>query len=152
MLTEDNFLQYLDKVTPQWIAGFFDGEGCIHARLEETGITRLRVTICQKEQWILMLIALRFPPSRMDVVEQKIKNGGKIKYRTLYYNGRNAIPLLEAIKDFVIVKRELVLSALKFASLITDSHNHLSEEAKSEREVLLKRISEINGAKRAYEM
>ena len=78
----------------KYIAGFFDGEGCVSLYTDSEG-TNHQVTVAQNDVRPLDAILEAFP-------------GGHIyRYRRCYYLaycGRKALPFVRAIKPYTIVK------------------------------------------------
>lgn len=89
-----------------WVAGFFDGEGCICAANHPNGPS-LRVNIAQKNRLVLELIQQRL--------------GGKIYTRKVdgcsqlwYQNKEELKTFLTAISPYVILRKSEVDIALRF--------------------------------------
>ena len=116
MLTENNFMEYKDLVTPQWLAGFFDGEGCICCSLNSDGNVSLRVQISQKNVFPLLLIMAKYGGNLVQATYNK--KGNKTLGHHVVWRGVAVIPMLELIKDFVIVKKDSVLAGLELAKLL----------------------------------
>lgn len=136
----DVLLDFVARLTPQWLAGFFDGEGCV-CGLYSNGYPYLTVTIPQKEPGILAIIALKFPT--------KVRYVSQNKNHVLHYAGRKALPLLEFIKDYSIVKRKEIELGIELASLLVDSRsndNILRSEESLERRTAI--VEELRSLKR----
>lgn len=112
-MTNDEIVEAASRLTPQWLAGFFDGEGCVcvHKCASDFSFT-FQVTVSQAEPKILALIALKFGLS----VNVSKSNGRRMFVARAM--GRGAIPFLEYIKDHVVCKRRQVEAALEFASTL----------------------------------
>jgi hypothetical protein len=98
-----NYMIDLTKVydiTPQWLAGFFDGEGMV-------GIynNSLEVKISQKDPTILVLIASKF---------NHCSWGNSQKAAELRFYGSSALEILEYITPYAIVKKTQIVLALQF--------------------------------------
>lgn len=107
------------EIANQYLAGFFDGEGCItfqkffSKKYQRKYVTAINIEICQKEPAVLFLYRNRF--------------GGFIwtrKNRTLsqwQLNGARKIEIfLNAVKPYLIIKRieaELALELLEKISI-----------------------------------
>ena len=119
MLNDENYDEILEaaaRLTPQWLAGFFDGEGCVITNKRKHNLPYgVIVQLTQKDAKLLALIALRFPGA----VGPHVNNWGANRSNCYYikWHGRFAIPFLEVIKDHVIVKRKQVGAGLELAKL-----------------------------------
>jgi len=143
MLTEDNYAQFVDKVTPQWLAGFFDGEGSVCASFDNQNRFKLSIELTQKNKYILILVMFKFAGSFR---VQKSKNGN---YHKLAWYNKDSIKILEYIKDYVIVKKQLVEHGLELAKTFEDKESfNLSQETKNLRHDLRSKILNINQANR----
>ena len=105
----DVLLDFVARLSPQWLAGFFDGEGCVGVYTNGNS-TKLDVSVAQKDPGILAIISLKFP--------SKVTYAKKDGTHHIAWCGRNALPFLEFIKDHTIVKKRQVDLAIEFASLI----------------------------------
>jgi LAGLIDADG-like domain len=109
-MTTDELLEAVSRITPQWLAGFFDGEGCVVvSKQEKNSCHTFSVCITQSEPKVLALIALRF-----GFGVNQTKNLGRRCY-TIRITGSKAVPFLTYIKDHVVCKRRQVEAALEFA-------------------------------------
>lgn len=147
-LLKDNdlLLEAASRLTPQWVAGFFDGEGCVSPKIEHYGTSaNIRVTITQKNPAILGLLCIKFLGGSIQVKNRIVREGsGSSRVHELWYTGNAVLPLLEFIKDHVIVKKELVLLGIELAKLVTYSGGKLSEAERSKRLVIAEKIRAIN--------
>jgi len=107
-------LSFVANMTPQWFAGFFDGEGCISSSYyEKTDQYAVHVSLSQKKPGILALISLKFPTKLTPCRNKK----GHVWYE-LHWSGRAVVPILSYMKDCMIAKKKQAELALEFASLI----------------------------------
>ena len=135
-LEQNEILEAAARVTPQWLAGFFDGEGCVHAGYDcRNGLVRLIVSIAQKDILPLTLIKLKF--MRYCSGPNRARNH---TVSSITFTGRNCIPFLNFIKDYVICKRTQVEDAIELANLINDTPSSVSDENATRRVVLAERI------------
>jgi hypothetical protein len=106
------------KISPQWLAGFFDGEGCISVRAKSgNAAPSIRVDIAQSDFTILAAIGELFPGGLPSVQAYPLKD--KKRYTCgarLTWNGYKAKPILEYMKDYVLIKKVQVDLALQFLS------------------------------------
>lgn len=94
------------EITPQWLAGFFDGEGLVAIYQDNRkNCCGLTVKIAQKDPSILMLIAAKFNNASW---------GSSQKCGELRYYGKNSREILEYIRPYVIVKKTQVELAIRF--------------------------------------
>jgi hypothetical protein len=103
----------LERLTPQWLAGFFDGEGCVTTVRHHGTMPSLVANITQAEQNILTLIAMKFGGR---CYLRKVKGAKKGNW-CVQYGGRSALPLLQFIQPHVILKRKLVDWGIALAKL-----------------------------------
>jgi len=132
----DVLLDFVARLSPQWLAGFFDGEGCVGV-YANTSYTKLDVNISQKNPGILAIISLKFPA--------KVSYSKKDDTYHIAWSGRNAIPVLEFIKDYVIVKKRQVELALEFTSLIIGKGYCPSNEQLERREEIGIELKRLKG-------
>jgi hypothetical protein len=137
----------LERISPQYLAGLFDGEGCIScSRLH--GVPGIQVNLSQAEFNILMLIGMKFGG------RQPYKKYAKMAKRQgwcLAWYGRSALPFLETIQPHVILKRKLVDWAIQVAKLHHSPGGNrrfqfglISEDNRKERERLMNLIKTEN--------
>ena len=107
-MDKDELLEAAARLTPQWLAGFFDGEGWVSAYKANSSY-QVTVGVGQADPRILSLVALRFG---VGISERSTK--GHIHYN-LRLHGKMALPFLHFIKDHVICKRRQVEAAIKMA-------------------------------------
>lgn len=147
-LHESEHLEALARITPQWLAGFFDGEGCVSVVRYRYGLPALRVDLIQSEYNILYLIGLKFgkQPTAKTRRNPMSKQGW-----CLSFGGKNAIPFLEFIRPHVVLKRKLVEWGIEMAKLHGESGGNRSGKRRfmdpgirQRREELLQTIREEN--------
>jgi hypothetical protein len=144
--SQEKLLEVVARMTPQWIAGFFDGEGCVSPKIEHHGtIANVRVSVTQKDPTILSLIGLKFPGGHFSIKNRQIASGKATTVtHELMYTGASCQALLEYIKDHSIVKKEQILLGLDMCKLVTYSGGKLSEAERSKRIEISERIRAIN--------
>jgi hypothetical protein len=112
MLQYDELLEAVPRLTKEWVAGFFDGEGTVGAYDDGVGGHRINVSITQKDAKILALLAMKFP---------EMSGPAKVTGKDAFYiraSGHSGKRFLEFIKDHVICKRKEVELALEFIMLL----------------------------------
>jgi len=104
-------------ISPQWLAGFFDGEGCISAWVPKSESTyskqrypALKVQISQGDVNILRRIKDRYHGGSINAQARN----GRVFCSTLSWTNTAAEPFLRDILPYVILKRELCLIALEW--------------------------------------
>jgi hypothetical protein len=139
MLNEDNFLDYCHLITPQWLAGFFDGEGSVCAFFDGQRF-KLQVELTQKNKYILCLVALKFSQGTI-----RLQKSVKGSYHKLAWHNGNCISLLEYIAPYCIFKSEIVNEALKLSKMFNqDGFSRIDDTERLERETLTNKIQKIN--------
>jgi hypothetical protein len=146
-LHEQEFVEALERITPQWLAGFFDGEGCITC-VRYRGMPSLRVDLIQCDANILILIGAKFGRSPY------AKPGRSPRHRTGYvlgFVGKSALPLLQYIQPHVVLKRKLVDWGVEMAKLHGETGGNrrwgkgfLKPEVRQRREELLRAMRNEN--------
>lgn len=114
----------MDRDFTAWLAGFFDGEGCVglyssrHHRQ-----VMLSVVLAQKDRTILDFIAACYPEGKVVPYKNRsysktgaIRECGTAHTYRIY--GRNAKRFLEDIQPFSKVKKAQIDMALEFISLL----------------------------------
>lgn len=92
------------EITPQYLAGFFDGEGCITIEKKLRGFSLL-IQFSQKDPSILILISTKFTNGNWNNNQSCVN---------LRYYGTNVKQVLEYIRPYVIVKKSQIEIALRF--------------------------------------
>jgi hypothetical protein len=105
----------LERLTPQWLAGFFDGEGSISV-VRHRGMPALAVNITQCDLNTLAIIGMKYGAGREPIKKPRRKETYSSAW-VLQFGGKSALPLLEAIQPYVILKRKLVNWGIEMAKL-----------------------------------
>lgn len=141
----DEILESAARMTPQYVAGFFDGEGSVMVKSCDSRLIRLCVTLTNTDLRILALVGMRFPgggPYEMNSPKTR-----KQCYQ-LSWSGKSARPILDFIKDHVIIKRERVLLGIRMAQLTGERGRDISELNKTEREEIASEVTRMNDSSR----
>lgn len=109
------------RITPAWLAGFFDGEGSIcgmYAKQPRADgnihkIPRIFVGLSQKNLPLLETVKGIYGGT---LGVQRTR--GAISCRHLHWYGRSALPLLNAIQPHLVVKREQADLCLEFLGMV----------------------------------
>lgn len=140
------------KLTPEWLAGFFDGEGCIcisiHGRYQS-----LRINITQADHELLQAIKEKYGASYGPYRKgRRTRSGrGSVVYEIGWY-GNKCRSILELLQPLVIKKAAQVEIALKFLDLMWSrgGNNRVIEKFSSGtfhlREELRLQLRDINHA------
>lgn len=138
------------SIGPEYIAGFFDGEGCISARVNNRGQVIVTISIVQKGAHVLREIKDYFEYGclrRMSGESRKTHN--LWSYQVL--GSEQKLDFLRIIYPHLIVKREQTELAIKLMTRFVDMGNPRSAKIpKDEKEVrveLAKRITELKTIK-----
>lgn len=136
MLQENDAFEAINRLTIQWLAGFFDGEGSISAQISYDLYVTVDVSITQKDPKILSLILLRY--NNGNLVDYKGANNATCyKWRI---RGKSAEKFLSDIAPFSIVKRRQIEKALELLKFIGDT----SKESLLKRKSLGEEIRDLN--------
>lgn len=124
---------------PRWLAGFFDGEGCICCthkydyRYRNTTY-QIYVSITQKNTELLYALQDMY--------------GGDIDKICVRWWGHSAKPLLELILPYVIIKHDQIIAALDFIETMSSKkHPNLVSGEMNEKRGQIYQI--LKGAKHA---
>jgi hypothetical protein len=128
--------EFMDKLTPQYVAGFFDGEGFVHSSTDKRGILIMKVGIAQKRPEIIVALLAMFPSGCFQAYKTK-----GAKCHSITWNGVNAHDFLKYIQPYVVLKKPQVDLALEYASLGYGDHGKF---------ILSARIKAINQTNSAY--
>jgi len=138
----NELLESAARITPQWLAGFFDGEGCVSVFKNGDGLPRIGVSVGQSEPTVLSLIAIRFG-NICNPSEKYSKKLGK-RFFLVSWSGKSALPILEMIKDHVIIKRKQVELGIEMIKLISDAGQVCSVENKEKRYEIMEQMKNLN--------
>lgn len=109
-----------ERITAQWLAGFFDGEGCITVTMSGVKNPRVMMSITQQDRNILNIIWEKFCEPGTGCLFKPVRKksrGNETDCWLLHFTGKSCKPILEAIQPYVILKRKLVEWGLEMVSL-----------------------------------
>jgi hypothetical protein len=98
-----------EQITPQWLAGFFDGEGCVASNELRPGLWNLSVSFTQKDLSLIKLISDMFPGGFVS-----IRQNGTSRVQ---WSGRMAIPILEFLIPNLVIKKEHAILGVELGKL-----------------------------------
>lgn len=99
-------------LSPQYVAGFFDGEGCVNLTVKGAcKQVSLRVMIVNTDPLILDLLRIQYGGR---TPAPRIHQDGWKGFRQLVLTDSKAINFLQEIAPFVIIKRPQIELALEF--------------------------------------
>jgi hypothetical protein len=128
-----------------WAAGFFDGEGCIHAGFETApkyGLrTHLMVVVGQTVPGPLVAIQSRWGGSLRDQPARNPRHQHQWHWRLI---GKNAAPFLTDVLPYLRVKRRAALLALDYIALIHPHSVRLTEEDHARRRPIVEALQALN--------
>jgi len=137
MANQERINEIAARLTPQYIAGFFDGEGSISFCKNYT----IQVLVAQTDEDILLAIAQYFGTGTVRSVKQR--RGHKQGY-TLTWCGQKAKAVLEQILPYLVLKQDRASIAMRMAETMIYHRKRVPEEVKAERERLGNEIREQN--------
>jgi hypothetical protein len=121
-------------LSKEYLAGLFDGEGCVSIQLKDDW-ANLTVSIAQAKPLILVLIFTQYP-------EASIEHGSptsKCNYLRLY--GENSKRFLLDILPYVIVKKRQVEIGLEFIKFFRKKGIYkISQDDKLQRTLLVEEL------------
>jgi len=132
----------MKKLSNQYIAGFFDGEGCVdvfHGRSQERR-RRPRIRISQRQLYVL------------NEIKRSLGFGRVAKSRNTFQwsvkSKKDIVRFVKSILPYTIVKKPQLEIALEFCKWIQTNPVgvHLSKESVNKREELYKKLKELNQA------
>src|SRR5437899_1226070 len=128
------------KLTPVWIAGFFDGEGSITFTKDQS----LQVILAQSREDILVAIANYFG---CGVVKVNKRFVGRKPECHLRWCGKNAAKVLAVLLPHLIIKHRQAEIGIKMASLMVGTpHQSVPLEIKTERDTLISENRSLNAS------
>jgi len=128
------------KLTPKWLAGFFDGEGSVTFTRDQS----LQVVIAQSREDILNAIADYFG---FGVVKVNKRFAGHKPECTLRWCGKNAAKVLEVMLPHLIIKHRQAEIGIRMATLMVGRGKiHVPAEIQKERNSLIAKNRSLNAS------
>ena len=128
-------------ITPQYWAGFFDGEGCISCSRNDKGTLHVSVSITNTNLSILDALARQYGGKVYFKNKYSTKHSQAYSWQTQKYSN-----FISDILPFLLIKKEQALLALDFLRTIDKSVNKkgLSDEVKLKREEIKILLNHLN--------
>lgn len=126
----------MNKLEKAYIAGFFDGEGSIHARFDTYSPAYIHVDLAQKDPSLLQVLAQFFPGH--------IYENFRSSTYQLTWTGRRAEPFLKAILPYLTCKRVRAILTLKVISLQAGEGKRMTDEDRDLRNWCGEKINQLN--------
>lgn len=139
-----------------YLAGLFDGEGCVLCAVYPTkgtaGGTQVRVNVNMTDRAPLLLFHLRFPGGS---ILRRVRNYPDAKRKPIHtwqIGGKKARPILEFVAKHCVVKKGQAVLALEILALLSERDGgpqkgflkvKISPENMAARLTIAKRISEL---------
>jgi hypothetical protein len=147
----------LERLTPQWLAGFFDGEGCITVTMSGVTNPRVMVSITQQDYNLLYAIWKKFCEPNTGCLYKPVRKksrGNEQDCWLLHFTGKSCGPILRTIEPYVILKRKLVVWGIEMTELTQErgkGGSALSLENRIRRSELMKLVRNENNNSRTSE-
>jgi hypothetical protein len=147
----------LERLTPQWLAGFFDGEGCVTVTMSGVTNPRVMVSITQQDYNLLYAIWKKFCEPNTGCLYKPVRKksrGNEQDVWLLHFTGKSCLPILETIAPYVILKRKLVGWGMEMARLTQErgkGGSTLPQENRNRRLELMKLVRDENKGSRSGE-
>src|SRR5260221_774776 len=147
-MENNELLEIASRMTPQWLGGFFDGEGCVCIRRHNGTGWILRVNLTQANHPLLLDVARTFKASYGPYTKTRKTKLGKEStcYEIGWANRESLVQILNVLKDHVIAKREQVELAIEFLGTGVGQGNKFSTEVLYRRYEIMERMRAINHA------
>ena len=134
----------LTEVQKAYLAGFFDGEGCIHigkhqSKNTPTPIYNLYVIVAQTNKAIIDDMLEMVGLGSVHLYKRSLKNKNENDAYAWRLSGRHAADFLTAIKDYVKLKRFQLDVALEFHTTRNFQKYHHGRGSKVPTEIIERR-------------
>lgn len=147
MMDQEHFLIELEK-TLSYIAGFFDGEGCISGDDSKNSYCVIHLSITNTNEKPLQLVKTLFGGNIYTRVHKKKRKDGT-PYKTTYkyrISGTGALSIVKVLIPYLIVKRAQALEVMRMAYTMRGNQgNRLTLDEIEIRKEVAKRLTELNG-------
>jgi intein/homing endonuclease len=138
------------SLSNEYVAGLFDGEGCIQATCsKKAGSRRLQTTIRNSHQGVLRLIQARWGGS----ICRTAPKGNRSASYGWSITSRGALAFLKDIEPFLIIKRAEALLAFEFQDTMQiwgGRKGKLSEEMLKQRDKISNQMKILKRTYREY--
>ncbi len=129
-----------------YLAGFFDGEGCIHMHTRSNGLDTLTIMLSNTCRESLNFMESLSSSGSISHVNRKSAKPQHSPVYMLQIHGDSAKKVLEAMLPYLKIKQKQANLAIAFQEVAGKSHgNHtVSLWEREVREILSKRITDLN--------
>lgn len=132
------------KISLKYIAGFFDGEGCIVARPKNGKSIHIHISIGQKDSSILRIIQTYFGYGLLNKMATSKTNPNRDIWRYRIVKTELVLDFLKKINPYLIDKKKQSELAIEFLNhQIMLKWKHQSKEEKLYRENIARQIKEL---------
>lgn len=134
-------------ITPEWLAGFFDGEGSVSVARHGASFNII-INITNRNWEVIASLTSKFESSTLQLKKETIEVKRKDCF-VIQWRGRSAKPILLFMLPHLRLKYKRALLALEIIKSIEDSEyrRSLSQETIIQRERLASLIAEANDSK-----
>lgn len=137
-----------------YMAGFFDGEGCIHLSRQRSGKSggSLNVIVVQKEREPLDVFLELWPQARMRMTHRRqVQHHGTKAYFQVQLNGQAGAEALLEMLPYLMVKRSQAKLAIDYQDAVNawkgnQPSKHWTPEMSEYRNIMAQQISDLKRA------
>lgn len=101
-------------LSPEYLAGFFDGEGWISVGSSGRKSGNIIVGICNRDRILIEMIRVQFPNCS---IQHKNESGNWAAIDTLQWSGLDCVQILSFIVDHLHIKKEAAILGIELAKL-----------------------------------
>ena len=137
-----------NKITIQWLAGFFDGEGSVCIRRHNGNRWQLRVNLTQANFELLSAVAAKYGASYGPYTKTRKTKLGKDStvYEIGWASRKAMLQILHLLDGVVIAKARQVRLAIEFLETGVGSGNQFDEATHDKREAMRNEMRWLNHA------
>ena len=142
-------MSHLNLAQTGWLAGMIDGEGCINlqekfvANTKRSLIYQLSLGIRMTHELTISKIFKLASTGRLD--SPRIHPGNRKVSHCWIANGKEALFVLNLVKEHLVTKREQMLLAFRFGEIYPiDRRGEISEEVQLEVKSIYNKLADLN--------
>lgn len=137
----ENWNKILTKTEAAYLAGFIDGEGCIHIkRRSKTNAPALVLSVSNTNKLVILWLCKLFNHT---FHKRRLKNGTKDAY-VFVVTGKKAGYILEQLLPYFKIKKDRAKLAIKFSKRIKGTGYKLTNKEVEIRLKFRSKIQELN--------